>query len=108
MDHDAVIEAKDEELTFRIALFPLVATVVGSVKVVVGHAQRRHYMALVKRRVNQAAFRASVLRAYKKSCGLCRLRHIELLDAAHIISDSEGGLPVVTNGISMCKIHHAA
>jgi putative restriction endonuclease len=40
---------------------------------------------------------------------VCRLRHSELLDAAHITSDSEvGGDPVVTNGLSMCKIHHAA
>jgi putative restriction endonuclease len=30
------------------------------------------------------------------------------LDAAHILSDGEGGEPVVPNGISMCKIHHAA
>ena len=31
------------------------------------------------------------------------------MDAAHIISDSdERGLPVVTNGMAMCKTHHAA
>lgn len=42
-------------------------------------------------------------------CSLCRLRHRELLEAAHIIPDSEpGGLPVVTNGISLCTLHHAA
>jgi putative restriction endonuclease len=29
------------------------------------------------------------------------------LDAAHIVSDAEGGEPIVPNGISMCKIHHA-
>ncbi len=29
-------------------------------------------------------------------------------DAAHIIPDSEGGEPVVQNGLSLCKIHHAA
>ncbi|MFZ0666047.1 MAG: HNH endonuclease [Acidimicrobiales bacterium] len=37
-----------------------------------------------------------------------RLRPTRLLDAAHVLSDSEGGEPVVTNGIAMCKIHHAA
>jgi putative restriction endonuclease len=36
------------------------------------------------------------------------LRHRELLDAAHIRDDALGGEPVVTNGIAMCKIHHAA
>jgi len=34
---------------------------------------------------------------------------MELLDAAHIIPDhDEGGDPKVTNGLSLCKIHHAA
>jgi putative restriction endonuclease len=37
------------------------------------------------------------------------LNHPELLDAAHILSDRhERGLPVVSNGISLCKIHHSA
>jgi putative restriction endonuclease len=40
---------------------------------------------------------------------VCRLQHTDLLDAAHIIRDAdEGGLPVVPNGLSLCKIHHAA
>jgi putative restriction endonuclease len=42
-------------------------------------------------------------------CTICRLAHPELLDAAHIIPDShERGVPAVTNGLSMCKIHHSA
>lgn len=33
----------------------------------------------------------------------------ELLDAAHITPDSEDeGDPVVTNGVALCKLHHAA
>ncbi|MGP4026109.1 HNH endonuclease [Actinomadura sp. 3N407] len=40
---------------------------------------------------------------------MCRLRHISLLDAAHIIPDSdERGVPAVSNGLALCKIHHAA
>jgi putative restriction endonuclease len=32
-----------------------------------------------------------------------------LLDAAHILSDRhERGEPLVSNGLAMCKIHHAA
>ncbi len=50
-----------------------------------------------------------MLRAYETLCAVCTLRHGRLLDAAHIIGDrAEGGEPVVPNGLSMCKIHHAA
>jgi putative restriction endonuclease len=72
-------------------------------------ALRRQYAdATVKRRLHQPAFRARVLRAYGDSCALCRLRHRELLDAAHIKEDSDGGDPVVPNGVAMCAIHHRA
>ena len=54
-------------------------------------------------------FRERVIAAYQSQCSLCRLRHIELLDAAHIIPDSEPeGEPLITNGIALCKLHHAA
>ncbi len=36
------------------------------------------------------------------------LRHSDLLDAAHIQEDSGGGRPIVTNGLALCKMHHAA
>jgi len=50
-----------------------------------------------------------VLRAYETQCTVCHFRHAELLDAAHILGDKhERGDAVVTNGMSMCKIHHAA
>lgn len=39
---------------------------------------------------------------------MCRLRVKELLEAAHIRADSEGGEPVVPNGIALCSIHHRA
>jgi putative restriction endonuclease len=40
---------------------------------------------------------------------MCRLRHAELLDAAHILPDGHPlGNPVVPNGLALCKIHHAA
>lgn len=47
--------------------------------------------------------------AYNKTCTICRLAHPELLDAAHIIADSEEtGIASVNNGLALCKIHHAA
>lgn len=71
---------------------------------------RRGYItALMRRRIHQEAFRERVIDAYRQQCAFCRLRHEELLDAAHIVADSEpDGEPVVSNGISLCKLHHAA
>jgi putative restriction endonuclease len=63
----------------------------------------------VNQRVHQPAFRARVMLAYEGTCCVCTLKHPELLDAAHITEDgAQGGDPVVTNGLSLCKIHHAA
>lgn len=70
--------------------------------------QARYGMRMVKQRLHQPIFRAQVILAYQRECAVCRLRHVELLDAAHIKRDAEGGQPVVPNGISMCKLHHAA
>lgn len=62
----------------------------------------------MQRRTGQARFRESVLDAYPGRYNLCRLGHRELLNAAHIFSYAEGGTHLITNGMSMCKIHHAA
>ncbi|MDA0685184.1 MAG: HNH endonuclease [Bacteroidetes bacterium] len=74
------------------------------------HDSRRQYVtSLTLRRLHQHRFRARVLRAYRSCCAVCRLRHSELLDAAHILPDSDPrGEPVVPNGLALCKIHHAA
>jgi len=73
-------------------------------------AIRREYVtSIVRRRLHQQAFRARVIEAYRTRCAFCRLRHQELLDAAHITADAaETGEPVVSNGLSLCKLHHAA
>ena len=64
--------------------------------------------ALTKQRLHQRPFRAAVLRAYRTSCAVCSFRHGDLLDAAHIQEDGAGGRPVITNGLTLCKMHHAA
>ena len=69
---------------------------------------RRYAEATVRIRLHQRPFRDRVLLAYDSQCALCRLRHRRLLDAAHIKEDSEGGEPVVPNGVAMCAIHHRA
>jgi putative restriction endonuclease len=70
--------------------------------------RRRYAERLTRLRLHQPVFRARVIAAYERQCTICRLRHVELLDAAHIVSDTAGGQPVVSNGMAMCKIHHAA
>lgn len=71
--------------------------------------ERRYAERIVRQRLHQAEFRGRVIAAYATRCAICRLRHGELLDAAHIVADrEEHGLPTVTNGLSLCKIHHAA
>jgi putative restriction endonuclease len=71
--------------------------------------ERRYALRQTKARIHQPVFRQRVLRAYQTTCAICRLKHVELLDAAHIISDSQpNGEPIIPNGIAMCKIHHAA
>lgn len=70
---------------------------------------RRYLIAETKRRLHQPVFASQVMLAYETRCAVCSLNHRELLDAAHIIPDTApAGLPIVANGLALCKIHHAA
>jgi len=70
---------------------------------------RNYTSRLTKYRMHQTKFREIVLSAYNRQCTLCKLKHEELLDAAHIIPDSDKeGNPIINNGLSVCKIHHSA
>lgn len=104
-----IVEDRPTDLTFLVELLPVVSALNVSMGALNLDAQaRRHYLTIAKKRAGQEVFRRSVLAAYRHQCSLCRLRHPELLDAAHIIPDSEGGPLTIPNGLSMCKIHHAA
>jgi putative restriction endonuclease len=71
--------------------------------------RRAYITSNVRVRLHQRSFREKVLAAYRSQCALCRLRHAELLDAAHIIPDSDPlGDARVDNGLSLCRLHHAA
>jgi putative restriction endonuclease len=71
--------------------------------------QRRYAERTVRQRLHQPMFRAKVLHAYTSTCAVCQLKHSDLLDAAHILEDkAELGFPVVSNGLALCKLHHAA
>ena len=71
--------------------------------------ERRYKVREVKQRLHQAQFRGAVLTAYRERCTICTLKEIRLLDAAHIVADAaELGAPLVSNGLSLCSIHHRA
>jgi putative restriction endonuclease len=79
------------------------------VPVVVDEARRAYITQEVRKRLHQTRFRTRVITAYRTRCAICRLQEGELLDAAHIVPDQDPlGEPVVPNGLSLCKIHHAA
>jgi putative restriction endonuclease len=72
--------------------------------------ERRYALREVKARLHQASFRDVVLAAYGGRCAISHLPEPRLLDAAHIITDTDEqlGQPVVSNGLPLTKIHHAA
>ena len=72
--------------------------------------ERRYALRVVQQRLHQSAFRERVLDAYGRRCALTGLPATRLIDAAHIIADSDEvmGQPDIRNGIAMSKLHHAA
>ncbi|MBI3749041.1 MAG: HNH endonuclease [Chloroflexi bacterium] len=108
-----VVEDHPEQLRFSMQvddLYAVESDALGALVVAEDAAEpRRAYVTdTFRRRLHQAAFRERVIRAYAERCALCRLRHQELLDAAHITPDSDAeGEPVVSNGVALCKLHHA-
>jgi putative restriction endonuclease len=97
------------ELAFTVD--PTAAVLPEEVSVVAEAQITRDYVnRMVRQRLHQAAFRAQVISAYSVRCAICSLKnHEELLDAAHIIPDRKPeGVPEIPNGLSLCKLHHAA
>lgn len=72
--------------------------------------ERRYALRAVKQRLHQASFREAVIAAYRGRCAISGLPEPLLLDAAHIAQDKNEllGQPVVSNGLPLSKIHHAA
>lgn len=72
--------------------------------------ERRYALRLVSQRLHQATFREAILAAYAGRCAISGLPEPRLLDAAHIIADIDEarGQPIVTNGLPLTKVHHAA
>ncbi len=107
-----IVQDRPEKLSFSVAVDDaqhLGLSEAGTLLGESGEVRREYVTATARRRLHQRAFRERVLEAYRHQCALCRLRHDELLDAAHIIPDAEPeGEPVVSNGLALCRLHHAA
>lgn len=73
-------------------------------------AERRYALRTIKQRLHQASFREAVLSAYGGRCAISNMPEEALLDAAHIVADADEklGQPVISNGLALSKIHHAA
>jgi putative restriction endonuclease len=104
--------AEDDPVGRRVLVSPgkMVGPLDEREPVVVDDPIEREYVFRATRvRVHQARFRARVVPAYGDLCAICRLKESRLLDAAHIVGDlEERGDPVVSNGLSLCSIHHRA
>jgi putative restriction endonuclease len=73
--------------------------------------KRRYALREIKARLqHQASFRDAVLNAYRGRCAISHLPEPWLLDAAHIVMDADEqlGQPVISNGLPLAKLHHAA
>lgn len=106
-----IIDDNRQDLVFTVALDDIKSVNIGNIQESEGAAfYRRSYLtSTIQTRVHQRSFRERVLLAYQNHCTLCNLKHVELLDAAHIIADKDDiGDPIVSNGLALCKIHHAA
>lgn len=107
-----IINDDPSNLSFDVAIDPafmLEGNVISDPDVSTNPVLRRYVRIFVQQRLHQNYFRDIVLTAYNNTCSMCNLQHPELLDAAHIIPDSDPeGEPIINNGISLCKIHHAA
>lgn len=69
---------------------------------------RRYGRAERKQRLHQEEFRKALISAYQERCSMSGLSGPELLEAAHITPDYQGGQPKTSNGLLLSKIHHAA
>lgn len=71
-------------------------------------AARRYRIVETMRAHREARFRPRVLQAYRHQCAVCPIS-LNLVDAAHIIPVRQAGsTDEITNGICLCRLHHAA
>lgn len=104
-----VFVTEDHPEDRRVLLSPGRRTPTGVPRQIEDVLERRYAVVETRARLHQARFRARVLPAYSHRCAVCRLKEVRLLDAAHIVGDAhDRGEPVISNGLSLCSIHHRA
>ena len=59
-------------------------------------------------RPNQQRFKLQVVQRYGGRCALCPIRALQLINAAHLIPDADGGTSDPRNGLPLCVNHHTA
>lgn len=69
---------------------------------------RRYVERIVRQRLHQRDFKLLLLRTYPAECTYCGLAVREVLDAAHLVADSDGGRASADNGRLLCANHHRA
>ncbi|MEV0868529.1 HNH endonuclease [Brachybacterium paraconglomeratum] len=70
--------------------------------------ERRYIERVTRHRLHQGPLRAAALRRYGARCMYCGLDIEEVLEAAHIIPDSQGGAASTDNIRILCANHHTA
>jgi putative restriction endonuclease len=100
---------RDSPADRQVLLSPGRRTPSGDPRFIEDDLERSYVVVEVRARVHQSRFRARVIPAYRSQCAMCQLKEVRLLDAAHIIGDAQQrGEPVISNGLSLCSIHHRA
>lgn len=70
--------------------------------------ERKTIISEIVRKYRAYDFRSRVLSAYGHQCAACGIQ-LELIDAAHIVPVAEpGSTDETSNGVALCKLHHAA
>ncbi len=99
----------DDPVERRVFLSPGTTSATGDRRPTADVTERRYVIRDARVRLHQARFRGLVLNAYGDRCAICRLRESRLLDASHIVADSDpAGVAAVRNGLALCTIHHRA
>ncbi|MCK1802796.1 HNH endonuclease [Brevibacterium sp. R8603A2] len=70
--------------------------------------ERRYIYRITKHRLHQSQLREAALRRHGTSCRYCGLEVPQVLEAAHIKADAEGGAATTANILILCANHHTA
>jgi putative restriction endonuclease len=106
-----IVRDDPSRLTFTVSVEERRFATLGSVPLETEDTEirRRYATRVFRQRLHQQAFRERVVRAYHHHCAVCRLSRDELLEAAHIVPDTDPlGVPSVPNALALCKLHHGA